>query len=79
MRPRTVLSMEQALSLPYATMRFVQLATRAVLADMRREDFAPENPNPEATDAFTRQLNPLSRLDFSQQGRRPEGRRAVGQ
>ena len=30
MRPRTVLSLEQALSLPYATLRFVQLGWRVI-------------------------------------------------
>ncbi len=30
MRPRTVLSLEQALSLPYATLRFAQLGWRVI-------------------------------------------------
>src|SRR5688572_30258100 len=42
MKPRTVLSMEQALALPYATLRFVQLGWRVI----RLEAADPGNKQP---------------------------------
>ena len=47
MKPRTVISMEQALSLPYATGRFVQLGWRVIRveAPARNGDPQPGDPN----------------------------------
>jgi crotonobetainyl-CoA:carnitine CoA-transferase CaiB-like acyl-CoA transferase len=46
MRPRTVLSLEQALSLPYATMRFVQLGWRVIRVESTPSgDGLPGDPN----------------------------------
>jgi len=46
MRPRTVLSMEQALSLPYATLRFAQLGWRVIRIESTPSgDGLPGDPN----------------------------------
>ena len=46
MRPRTVLSMEQALSLPYATLRFAQLGWRVIRIEPAPSGRAlPGDPN----------------------------------
>ena len=46
MKPRTVLSMEQALSLPYATLRFVQLGWRVIrIESTPGGDGLPGDPN----------------------------------
>jgi crotonobetainyl-CoA:carnitine CoA-transferase CaiB-like acyl-CoA transferase len=45
MKPRTVLSMEQALSLPYATLRFVQLGWRVIRVESAGGDGLPGDPN----------------------------------
>ena len=45
MRPRTVLSMEQALSLPYATLRFAQLGWRVIRIEATGGAGLPGDPN----------------------------------
>ena len=45
MKPRTVLSMEQALSLPYATLRFAQLGWRVIRIEAVGGDGLPGDPN----------------------------------
>ena len=46
MRPRTVLSLEQALSLPYATLRFAQLGWRVIrIESTPSADALPGDPN----------------------------------
>jgi hypothetical protein len=46
MKPRTVLSMEQALSLPYATLRFAQLGWRVIrIESTPGGDGLPGDPN----------------------------------
>lgn len=45
MRPRTVISMEQALSLPYATLRFAQLGWRVIKIEAVGGGGLPGDPN----------------------------------
>jgi itaconate CoA-transferase len=45
MKPRTVVSLEQALSLPYATMRFVQLGWRVIRVEAVGGQGLPGDPN----------------------------------
>jgi crotonobetainyl-CoA:carnitine CoA-transferase CaiB-like acyl-CoA transferase len=45
MTPRTVLSMEQALSLPYATLRFAQLGWRVIRIEAVGGGGLPGDPN----------------------------------
>lgn len=46
MKPRTVLSLEQALSLPYATLRFAQLGWRVIRIEATPSgDGLPGDPN----------------------------------
>ena len=45
MKPRTVLSMEQALSLPYATLRFAQLGWRVIRVEAVGGEGLPGDPN----------------------------------
>ncbi len=45
MKPRTVLSLEQALSLPYATLRFVQLGWRVIRVEAAGGEGLPGDPN----------------------------------
>ena len=46
MRPRTVISMEQALALPYATLRFVQLGWRVIRIEATARDGDPQPGDP---------------------------------
>lgn len=45
MKPRTILSMEQALSLPYATLRFAQLGWRVIRIEATAGKGLPGDPN----------------------------------
>ena len=45
MKRRTVLSLEQALSLPYATMRFTQLGWRVIRIEATGGAGLPGDPN----------------------------------
>ncbi len=45
MKPRTVLSMEQALSLPHATLRFAQLGWRVIRIESVGGAGLPGDPN----------------------------------
>ncbi len=45
MKPRTILSMEQALSLPYATLRFAQLGWRVIRIEATGGKGLPGDPN----------------------------------
>ena len=45
MKRRTVLSMEQALSLPYATLRFAQLGWRVIRIEKRQLISASTGPS----------------------------------
>ena len=46
MKRRTVLSMEQALSLPYATLRFAQLGWRVIRIEAVGGEGLPRRPEP---------------------------------
>ena len=81
MRRRTVLSLEQALSLPYATLRFVQLGWRVIrIEPTPAGEGLPGDPNRyigrNAVDDDRRTL--LHRAQRRQGGDRaqPQGRRA---